>query len=96
MLESWEGFREAILKRFKRKILFHVVLQKIEARKWNFAKESFLDYALEKLALMHLLNLPSEESIHLLINGISSRALRATAASLRAEIIDDFLEDMQA
>ncbi|EZA47253.1 hypothetical protein X777_16556 [Ooceraea biroi] len=36
MIESWAGFREAVLKRFTRKILFHVAIQKVEARKWNF------------------------------------------------------------
>jgi len=43
---SWISFKEGIsLKRFRRKILFHVAMQKIDARKWNFPKESFQEYA---------------------------------------------------
>jgi len=38
---SWISFKEAIIKRFRRKVLFHVAMQKIEARRWNFPKESF-------------------------------------------------------
>lgn len=57
MLESWIGFKDAINKRFTRKLLFHVALQKIKAQKWNFAKETFHEYALQKLMLMHSLNL---------------------------------------
>lgn len=40
-IESWTGFKEAIIKIFKKKILFHVAMQKVEARVWNFTKESF-------------------------------------------------------
>jgi len=53
MLESWSDFKEAILRRFDTPILFHVALQKVEARRWNFSKESFREYAEDKLALMH-------------------------------------------
>lgn len=44
MLESWTSFREAIIKRFDRKIRFYVVLQKIKAWKWSIGKESFHEY----------------------------------------------------
>ncbi|EZA62093.1 hypothetical protein X777_05420 [Ooceraea biroi] len=94
MLESWTGFREAILKRYKRRILFHVAIQKIEARRWMYFKESFLEYAADKLALMHGLDLPDQEKIHLIIGGIGSRSLRETATALAAEDVDLFLHQM--
>lgn len=96
MLESWQGFSEAIEKRFRRKILFHVAIQKVEARRWNFTKESFLEYAAEKLALMYGLDLPVRETIHLIVGGIGSRSLRETAAALGAEDVDLFLQQMQS
>lgn len=94
MLESWPRFREAILKRFERKILFHVAMQKAEARRWNTIKETFHEYAMEKLALVYRMDLPERDIIHLLINGISSRSLRATASALKVESVDEFLEEM--
>lgn len=94
MLESWSAFKDALVRRFTRKILFHVAMQKIEARKWNYSKESFYNYAMDKLILMHLLQLSAEESMHLLINSIASRSLRGTAASIKADTIDPFLEEM--
>ncbi|KYN11232.1 hypothetical protein ALC57_16617 [Trachymyrmex cornetzi] len=94
MLESWLGFREAILKRFTRKILYHVAMQKIEVRKWNSFKETFLEYAMDKLTLMHDLNLSPDSAIHLLISGINSRSLRETAAALDLESVDSFLDSM--
>lgn len=94
MLESWPSFKDAILKRFKRKILYHVARQKIEARRWNYHTESFLEYCMEKLTLMHDLNLSQESTIHLLISGIGSRSLRETAAALNAESVDSFLDSI--
>lgn len=94
MIESWSGFKEAILKRFTRRILYHVALQKIEERKWNSFKETFLEYAMDKLTLMHNLGLSQESTIHLLISGIGSRSLRELAASLNAESVDIFLDTM--
>lgn len=38
---SWTCFKGAITKQFKRRVLFHVAMQKVEARSWNFIKESF-------------------------------------------------------
>lgn len=93
-MESWDGFKEAIIKRFDRKILFHVALQKVEARKWQFTKETFGDYAMEKLMLMHRLDLSDQEAIHLLIGGITSRSLRGTASALQVETMDKFFEEM--
>ncbi|KYN28034.1 hypothetical protein ALC57_02552 [Trachymyrmex cornetzi] len=94
MLESWPGFKDAILKRFSRKTFYHVALQKIEARKWYNFKESFIKYAMDKLTLMHDLDLPQESAIHLLISGILSRSLRETAAALNVESVDSFLDAM--
>jgi len=70
-------------------------MQKAEARKWIFTKESFSDYAMDKLALLAPLRLQDEDSIQLLINGISSVAIKATAASLKIDSLDEFLRDMQ-
>lgn len=94
MIESWQRFREAIIRCFSRRIPFPVVMQKMEARRWNFPKETFQEYAMEKLALMHTLQLSEQDSIHLLINGIESLSLRSTAISLKAETIDQFLQDI--
>src|SRR5580765_8061172 len=49
---SWTVFRTAIINRFRKEILFGVVLQKVEARKWLYYKESFADYVMDKIALM--------------------------------------------
>ncbi|XP_024881129.1 uncharacterized protein LOC112460599, partial [Temnothorax curvispinosus] len=95
LIESWQIFKEAIIRRFKRKILFHVAMQKVEARRWNFPKEQFQDYAMDKLELMKNLNLPEEDAIHLLINGIGSRSLRETAAAFHCATVEEFLEEMQ-
>lgn len=91
---SWPCFKEAITERFKRRILFHVVMQKVEAHCWNFNKKTFQEYALDKLTLMQSLKLPERGTIHLLIDGISSNALRGTAAALKVESVDEFLEQM--
>lgn len=60
MIESWTGFKEVVTKRFGRKILFHVALQKAEARRYNFAKETFQEYAMDKLALLYNVDLPHD------------------------------------
>ncbi|KMQ90759.1 hypothetical protein RF55_9447 [Lasius niger] len=91
---SWSCFKEAITKRFKRRVLFHVAMQKVEAHCWNFNKETFQEYALDKLTIMQSLKLPDRDSIHLLIDGISSNALRGTAAVLQVDSVDEFLEQM--
>jgi len=63
-------------------------MQKVESRKWVFSKESFSDYAMDKLSLLAPLKLPDEDSIQLLINGISSVTIKATAASLKIDLLD--------
>jgi hypothetical protein len=57
-------------------------LQKIEARRWNPVKEAFQDYAMDRIALMQGMQFPLDESIHLLLSGIESPAIRATAAGM--------------
>jgi len=69
-------------------------MQKVESRKCIFSKESFSDYAMDKLALMAPLKISEKNSIQLLINGISSLAIKVTVASLRINSIDEFLRDI--
>lgn len=94
VLESWDNFRETLSHRFKRSIPFQVVMQRIEAHKWNFFKESFQDYAAEKLALIQFLKLEDRDTIQYLISGINSRSLRGLATAFRNESLDEFLEEM--
>jgi len=47
--DLWSTFKVAITERFHLQVSFHVVIQKVEVRKWNFAKETFQEYALHKL-----------------------------------------------
>ncbi|KMQ84611.1 hypothetical protein RF55_17460, partial [Lasius niger] len=94
-VESWVGLRAELLKIFDRKIPFFRAMQKIEARKWLPTKETFDDYAIEKLTLMHRLDLPESDRIQLLVSGIQQLSLRATALSLTAVSVDSFLERMR-
>lgn len=71
-----------------------MILQKVETRKWLHTKELFQSYAIDKLAIMQRLKLSERESIHLLINGINSRALRGTATALPVTTVDQFLDQM--
>jgi len=80
---------------FDKRTPFYESMQKIEARKWYSHKETFDQYVLAKLALMHGLTLPVRDMIHLLIGGIVSAPIRATALSLASETIKDFLDKMQ-
>lgn len=93
---SWFEFKSAITKRFKRKILFHVQIQKVEARRWNSYKETFQDYAMDKIALMHSLHLQDEDIIQLIINEMNSAVLRGTATALNSDSVDDFLQKMHS
>jgi len=67
----------------------------VEARTWRSHKESFDDYAIDKLALIHQLELPAKDSINLLIGGIAQPTLRATALSLRSTTVETFIEAMR-
>jgi len=92
--KSWTDFKTVIFCRFRRRIPFGVIMQKIEARKWIFSSESFQDYAMDKLALIQRLRLPDYDTIHLLINGISNLSIRAAALALDLNFLDSFLERM--
>ncbi|XP_067214743.1 uncharacterized protein [Linepithema humile] len=95
VLESWDGLKREITKMFARKVPFYIAMQRVEARKWNCMKESFDEYAIDKLALAHHLNLPPEDVINLLVGGIMKSSLRATALTLSEVSVDQFLEKMR-
>lgn len=57
-------------------------------------KESFQAYAMDRLALMHGLSLSERDSINMLISGIGNQSLRALAATLRTDTVDEFLDEM--
>lgn len=63
MLNSWMGLKGAILKRFDRRVLFSVAMQRIEARRWIPAKETFQAYATDKLSLMFQIDLSVKDQI---------------------------------
>lgn len=69
-------------------------MRKIEARTWNSSKESFHEYATDKLMLMQNLNLPKSDAIQYLISDIINRSLRATASVLEVNTISLFLQKM--
>ncbi|KMQ87219.1 hypothetical protein RF55_13564, partial [Lasius niger] len=92
--DTWISFKNALLRQFKRRIPYQIIIKKVEARKWNFLQESFNDYALEKLSLIQSLKLTDDDSIHFLIDGINNSAIRSAAAVIRATSLDDFLEEM--
>ncbi|KMQ89167.1 hypothetical protein RF55_11226 [Lasius niger] len=95
VLESWADLKRALVQMFDRRISFTAAMQKIETRKWSPAKETFDQYSIEKLALIHRLNLPTADTISLLIGGIPQHSLRATALTLPTHSLDQFLEAMR-
>lgn len=70
-------------------------MQKVEARKWNPGKESFDQYVFAKESLIHPLDLPVKDAIHLIIGGIKSGTLRAAALSIASDSLGDFLGKMR-
>lgn len=94
-IESWIGLRNELIKMFDMKIPFYKIMQKVEAKKWLPAKETFDEYAIEKLALMHRADLVEQDKIHLLISDITQPLLRGTALSVNASTMDIFLEAMR-
>lgn len=93
-LRTWALFREAFSKAFHRYLSFQDMIQKVQARRWNFGKETFQEYSTQKLKLMHPMQLPERDCVQLLIGGINNYALRATATALKAHTVDEFLEEM--
>lgn len=94
-IESWAALRRELVTAFEKQVMFHKVIQKIEARRWQRGKESFDKYALEKLVMIKKLNLPDKDAIHLLIGGILAESLRATALSIDTTNIDEFVRRMR-
>ncbi|XP_077258588.1 uncharacterized protein LOC143895393 [Temnothorax americanus] len=91
---SYIVFKEAITRRFKRKTPMYVQMRKIEKRQWNFPKEPFMNYAMDKINLMQSVTLPDTDKIQLIINGIANMAMRGTATALDSTDIDQFLDQM--
>jgi len=58
-------------------------------------KETFDQYVLSKLTLIHGLDLLPRDVIHLVIGGIVSAPVRAAALSLTTEIVEDFVDKMR-
>lgn len=69
-------------------------MKKADERKWLDYKETFQDYAMEKIAILQNLKLPEDSIIHCLIDGINNIAIKSVAASISTESVDDFLEQM--
>jgi len=67
----------------------------VESRKWLVHKETFDQYMLAKLSLIHGLDLPPRDVIHVLIGGIVSAPVRAAALSLSTETVEDFVDRMR-
>jgi len=95
VIESWPSLKSELQKIFERKLPFFRLMQQAEARKWSPFKETFDQYAIDKLALLHQLNLPETDTVHLLIGGISQSSFRATALSVANEPLDSFLDKMR-
>jgi len=69
-------------------------MQKIENRRWMYSSESFQEYAMDKLLLIQPLKLEDEDVIHLLIDGITHLSIKSAAATLHADSVDHFLDEM--
>jgi len=93
VIELWTNLKLELS--FERKLPFYRVMQKVEQRKWSPAKESFDHYAIDKLTLIHQLNLLECDGIHLLISGINQHSLRASALTVANNTLDVFLEKMR-
>lgn len=48
-LESWSVLKQELVKMFDRRVSFTTAMQRIEAGRWNSAKESFDQYAIDKI-----------------------------------------------
>ncbi|XP_072757499.1 uncharacterized protein [Anoplolepis gracilipes] len=94
-MESWIGLRQALTRMFERQVPFYKMMQKIEARKWNQAKETFDQYVVDKVSLTQRLNLSVKDTINLIIGGIIQSSLRAVALSINTETLEEFLDKMR-
>lgn len=55
------------------------------ARMWNFPKETFQEYAVDKLDIMHNLGFPERDKINYLVNGIKNTAIKSAASILQLD-----------
>ncbi|XP_011858461.1 PREDICTED: uncharacterized protein K02A2.6-like [Vollenhovia emeryi] len=69
--DSWSVFKSAIIRRFEREIVYTAVTRKADERRWLFSKESFQDYAMDKIAILQCLKLDDKKVIHCLIDDAS-------------------------
>ncbi|XP_032679538.1 uncharacterized protein LOC116847991 [Odontomachus brunneus] len=92
VLESWTSLRYSLIRMFDCRIPFLATMQKVEARKWQQTKELFQEYAIDKMSIIYSLNLSVQDAINLLIGGIISEALKAIAATIRMDSVDQFIE----
>jgi len=53
VIESWTNLKTDLVKIFERKLPFYRAMQKAESRKWSATKETFDQYAIDKLSLLH-------------------------------------------
>jgi len=95
VIESWANLRRELARMFDRRVPFCKAMARIEARSWSPNKETFDEYAIDKMALMQQLDLPVPDVINLLAGGISQPTLRATALSLRSATVEQFIEAMR-
>jgi len=95
VIESWSNLKTELTKIFDRKLPFFRMMQKAEQRKWLPVKETFDQYAINKLTLIYQLNLSERDSTHLLISGINHHSLRASALTVADNPFEVFLEKMR-
>jgi len=95
-VESWIGLRAELLKIFECEVPFYKAIQRAEMRKWIPAKETFDEYAIAKLALIHQLDLPTRDAIHLLVSGIANGTIWASALLVADSTLEGFLDKMRA
>lgn len=72
--------------------MFSEVMKKADERKWLHYKESFQNYAMEKLSILQCLRLAEDSIINCLIDGITNIAIKSVAASIISDNINGFLE----
>lgn len=92
--QTWPIFKQAVISRFQRETLVQVTLHKVEARRWNYPRETFQEYAMDKTDMLHSLNLPDRDVINYLVSGINNMAIKSAAAALPVDNVDDFLKRM--
>lgn len=90
----WDSFKEGISRRFRKRTSALEDLRQAEARRWDFQKETFSDYAHKKITMLHSLQLTDKEIISRIIDGISHTVVRSSAAVIDVDTVDEFLDRM--